>query len=52
MIIGVCDPVSLLFPPRERPVEAELRDAAPPQKSLRPTETSGGPAAGGGGVPL
>lgn len=55
LIIVVCDSVSLLFPllsETERPVEAELRDAASPQKSLHPTETSGGPAAGRGGVSL
>lgn len=32
--------------------DAELRDAAPPQKALHPAETSGGPAAGRGGLPL
>lgn len=32
--------------------EAEPRDAAPPQESLHPAETSGGPAAGRGGLPL
>lgn len=49
--LRLCDSVSLLFF-RSAAGEAELRDAASPQESLHPTETSGGPAAGRGGLPL
>lgn len=58
-LLRVCDIEAFLvtrFPSsfsfKVRPVEAEPRDAASPQESLHPTETSRGPAAGRGGVSL
>lgn len=51
LCLGGCDSASFLSS-KQSVGDAELRDAASPQKTLHPAETSDGPAAGRRGLPL